>query len=205
MGFDSGSQAMNFPTSKYRHAVGRKSWSAILVCALVTLCRPMPLCGEPTGQFVADYSLRNADFPKTFIESIEVDLTSPRHWVRLTWAGPRAEDQEIGPFRSSPGRGLGYNNCDDEDESKRDGSNCTPKGTRPVEGFSDFLRDSPDCRYVTWFHIPRAIAFHSHSNVPDYPASHGCVRMKEHAAHLIHNNSIKGKTKVIVVGTWTSP
>lgn len=156
-------------------------------------------------EFVANYDLRNPDFPNTFIESIHLDLTSPEHAVRLKWAGPNADKQETGPFHSCPGAGLGSNDCNDEAESKRNGSNCTPKGERLVEGFRDYLRDGPSCHYVTWFDKVRAIGFHSHWSLPNYPASHGCVRMEEHAAQLIHNNAVEGKTKVIVTGTWTRP
>jgi hypothetical protein len=53
--------------------------------------------------------------------------------------------------------------------------------------------------------MPREIAFHSHSTVPEYAASHGCVRLSEHAAQLIHNNSVVGSTEVIVDGVWTPP
>lgn len=150
----------------------------------------------------ADKSLRNPDFPRTYISAIHVDLTSPHHWVELTWAGPEADKMETGPFHSSPGAGLRYNNCDDPDESNRSGSNCTPKGTFPVQGFSDHLPSYPRCQFVTWFNIPRAVAFHSHWQVPRYPASHGCVRLDRHAAQLIHNNSLAETTQVTVGGTW---
>jgi hypothetical protein len=167
------------------------------------------LCLQPSfsqfffNRFVANYDLRNANFPNTYIESIHLDLTSPEHAVRLQWAGPNADQQETGPFHSCPGAGLGNNDCNDEAESRRNGSNCTPKGERLVEGFRDFLRDGPSCHYVTWFDKARAIGFHSHWSLPNYPASHGCVRMEEHAAQLIHNNAIEDKTKVVVTGTWS--
>jgi hypothetical protein len=150
----------------------------------------------------ADTSLRNSDYPRTYISSIRVDLASPNHWVRLTWSGPDAASQETGPFHSSPGRGLGTNNCDDADESNRFDSNCTPKGTRRVEGFSNTMPTYSHCRFVTWFQISRGIAFHSYPSVPNYPASHGCVRLNEHAAQLIHNNSKIGETEVTVEGKW---
>lgn len=153
----------------------------------------------------ADMSLRNANFPNTFISAVQLDLTSPNHWVRLDWTGPRATDQEAGPFHSSPGGGNGENDCDDPGECLRNGSNCTPKGTRTVEAFSDHMSSARSFKFVTWFHANREISFHSHPQIPDYPASHGCVRLEEHAAQLIHNNSIVGRTKVIVGGTWTPP
>jgi hypothetical protein len=150
----------------------------------------------------SDTSLRNADFPRTYISSIRVDLTSPNHWVRLTWSGPDADSQETGPFHSSPGRGLGNNDCDDVDESNRDGSNCTPKGTMQVQGFSESMPMYSHCRHVTWFQIARGIAFHYYPTVPNYPASHGCVRLDAHAAQLIHNNAKIGATEVVVDGKW---
>jgi hypothetical protein len=153
---------------------------------------------------VSDTSLRNSDFPRTYISLIEVDLTSPRHWVRLTWSGPNAASQVTGPFHSSPGRGLGYNNCDDVAESNRANSNCTPKGTRHVQAFSETMATAPNARFVTWFHASRGVAFHYYPQVPNYPASHGCVRLeKMSAAQLIHNNSKIGATEVVVSGKWT--
>ncbi|MGQ0601067.1 MAG: hypothetical protein ACT4QE_05145, partial [Anaerolineales bacterium] len=100
----------------------------------------------------AEMSLRHANYPGTYISSIHIDVTSPNHWVRLTWSGPQAAEQEAGPFRSSPGAGLGENDCNDVAESNRGGSRCTPKGRRIVEGFGDCLPSTPAFRYVTWFH-----------------------------------------------------
>lgn len=151
---------------------------------------------------MASLALRNPDYPNTYIIAISVDLSSPNHWVRLSWTGSHAGEMRSGPFHSSPGAGTGANNCDDETESRREGSNCTPKGGRTVEGFSDNLGSHPSCRFVTWFDRSRGIAFHSHTDVPNYPASHGCVRLAEEIAQLIHNNAVAGKTTVTVGGTW---
>ena len=82
-------------------------------------------------------SLRNIDFPRTFISKIPVDLTSPYQWVTLTWSGSNARLQPTTRYHSSPGRGLGNNNCDDPAESCRVNSNCTPKGTRRARGQAD--------------------------------------------------------------------
>jgi hypothetical protein len=152
---------------------------------------------------IDDTSLRNSDFPRTYISKIHVDLTSPNHWVTLTWTGPNARLQPTTQYHSSPGRGLGYNNCDDPAESCRVNSNCTPKGTMHVEAFSHTMVTSPECRYVTWFDTKRGIALHYYPFVPNYPASHGCVRLNEYAAHLIHNNSKIGETEVVIDGKWT--
>jgi hypothetical protein len=75
---------------------------------------------------------------------------------------------------------------------------CTPKGVWMVEGFGDFMPSAQGCKFVTWFHSSREIALHSHADVPDYPASRGCVRLSQHAAQLIHNNAVAGRTRVIV-------
>jgi hypothetical protein len=149
-------------------------------------------------------SLRNFDFPRTYISAIRVDLTSPHHWVRLTWTGPQASHQPTGPFHSSPGAGLGSNDCDDVTESHRENSNCTPKGTMHVQGFTNSMVSAPNCRFVTWFDTSRGVAVHYYPVVPNYPASHGCVRIEDiRVAQLIHNNSKIGATEVTVEGKWT--
>jgi lipoprotein-anchoring transpeptidase ErfK/SrfK len=148
-------------------------------------------------------SLRNVDFPRTYISKIHVDLTGPNQWVTLEWSGPNARLQPTTRYHSSPGRGLGNNNCDDEAESHRPDSNCTPKGTMHVQAFSNTMVTSPACRYVTWFDTKRGIALHYYPIVPNYPASHGCIRLDEYAAQLIHNNSKIGETEVVIDGKWT--
>jgi hypothetical protein len=197
-------------------ALRRQPLEALLAAALAAMCVQLYFNMAParpsTSEMVfraeqgsADMSSRNPDFPRTFIESIHVDLTTPKHWVRLTWSGPNANQHDHGPFHSSPGCGTGTNNCDDVAESNRRGSKCTPKGTWQVQAFSDCMETAHDFKFVTWFDTRREIAFHSHPSIPDCPASSGCVRLSEHAAQLIHNNSIAGKTIVVVDGTWTCP
>ncbi len=182
----------------------RKAALSLLAFAIVCLILGLLAANlRPTPSI--DLSLRGDGFPSTFIKTVHVDLTSPNHWVQLTWTGPLAEEQETGPFRSSPGTGFGVNDCNDPAESRRQGSNCTPKGTRLVEGFSDHLPSYRDFRFVTWFDRSRQLGLHSHWQVPLYPASHGCVRLNEHAAQLIHNNSLVGETEVTIDGTWTEP
>lgn len=152
-----------------------------------------------------NYELRNPDFPNTYIRLIHLDLTSPHHNVTLTWTGPLADEQECGPFRSCPGAGLGYNDCNNPVESNCVGSQCTPKGLRKVEGFSDTFHSYPECKYLTIIDRERAISIHSHELVLEYPDSHGCIRMGMHAAQLIHNNSKVGDTQVLIDGEWTNP
>lgn len=150
-------------------------------------------------------SLRNQDFPLTYIARIHLDLTGPNSYVTLTWLGPHAASQHIGPFHSSPGAGWGTNDCNDVVESNCPNSMCTPKGLRKVEGFMNHLKAGREYRYVTLIDRRRSLGFHAHMSVPSYPASQGCVRLEPHAARLIHDNSIAGKTEILIDGTWTNP
>jgi hypothetical protein len=149
---------------------------------------------------------RNDDFPQTYIQEISISLNDPDHWLTLTWTGPNADSQETGPFRTSPGAGLRGLNCDDEPTSRRSGSKCTPKGTYPVQGFQRRLNSDSRATYVTWFMQRRGIALHYFPIVPEYAASHGCVRIEsEDVARLIQDNSRVDETQVVVSGTWTKP
>jgi hypothetical protein len=166
--------------------------------------------GKPTlripRQTLTAHRLRNENFPDTFIREISVSLDDPDHWLTLTWTGPNADSQETGPFRASPGAGLRGLNCDDEPTSRRSGSKCTPKGTYPVQGFQRRLNSDSRATYVTWFMQRRGIALHYFPIVPEYAASHGCVRIEsEHVARLIQDNSLVDETQVVVSGTWTKP
>jgi L,D-transpeptidase catalytic domain len=143
---------------------------------------------------------------ETYIKEILVSLDDPDHWLTLTWTGPNADSQETGPFRTSPGAGLRGLNCDDEATSRRSGSKCTPKGAYPVQGFQRRLNSDSRATYVTWFMQRRGIALHYFPIVPEYAASHGCVRIEsEDVARLIQNNSRVDETKVVVSGSWTKP
>ena len=166
---------------------------------------------EPAGQtwqalLKAAGPLGNDDFSQTYIREILVSLDDPDHWLTLTWTGPNANSQETGPFRTSPGAGLRGLNCDNEATSRRSGSKCTPKGTYPVQGFQRRLNSDSRATYVTWFMQRRGIALHYFPSVPQYAASHGCVRIEsEDVARLIQKNSRVDETQVVVSGTWTKP
>ena len=148
----------------------------------------------------------NDDFPQTYIQQISVSLDDPDHSLTLTWTGPKADSQQTGPFRTSPGAGLKGLNCDDDATSRRSGSKCTPKGTYPVQGFQRRLNSDSRATYVTWFVQRRGIALHYFPTVPQYAASHGCVRIESvDVARLIQDNSIVDDTQVVVSGTWTKP
>jgi hypothetical protein len=152
------------------------------------------------------HPLRNPDYPNTHIAQILVSLDDPDHWVTLIWSGPQAGGAESGPFKSSPGAGLVGLDCDDPETSMTNGSLCTPKGARMVEGFAPQLSDDSRATHVTFFDEARAIGLHYFPEAPSYPASHGCVRLQsDHAAQLIYDNSVVGVTQVSVTGTWTKP
>lgn len=186
---------------------------ALLAFAVCVLCTQIyglftaptfpVMAPQPKAEYAnASLSLRNSDFPNTYIGEIDVDLESPNHWVKLAWSGPKGADQNAGPFHSSPGVGDGCD-CNELAESNRNGSLCTPKGEFTVAGFNDFLPHVPSCKFATWIDVSREIAFHSHTEVSQYPSSHGCVRLDPDAAQLIHNNAIAGRTKVRIDGHWT--
>ncbi len=159
-----------------------------------------------SGAVDPSHPFRNDDFPQTYIQQISVRLEDPDHSLTLTWTGPKADSQETGPFRTSPGAGLKGLNCNDDATSRRSGSKCTPKGTRAVEGFQRRLNSDSSATYVTWFMQSRGIALHYFPSVPDYAASHGCVRLElEDVARLIQDNSLVDDTQVVVSGTWTKP
>jgi len=164
--------------------------------------------GGPTWQALLQAAGGTLPLPngETYIQEISVSLDDPDHWLTLTWTGPNADSQETGPFRTSPGAGLRGLNCDDEATSRRSGSKCTPKGTYPVQGHQRRLNSDSRATYVTWFMQSRGIALHYFPSVPEYAASHGCVRIEsEDVARLIQNNSRVDETQVVVSGTWTKP
>jgi len=164
--------------------------------------------GGPTWQALLQAAGGTLPLPngETYIQEISVSLDDPDHWLTLTWTGPNADSQETGPFRTSPGAGLRGLNCDDAATSRRSGSKCTPKGTYPVQGFQRRLNSDSRATYVTWFMQSRGIGLHYFPSVPEYAASHGCVRIEsEDIARLIQNNSRVDETQVVVSGTWTKP
>src|SRR5260370_7004169 len=71
----------------------------------------------PAAAALVAAPLRNSDFPNTYIDQISVQLDDPDHSVTLTWTGPQAAAQEIGPSRSPPAAGLNAFTCDDVSSS----------------------------------------------------------------------------------------
>ncbi len=153
-----------------------------------------------------DLAMRNPGFPETHIDRVYVDVTDPVHEVWISWTGPQAHLGPQGPWRSNPGRGIPECDCDDFEGSNTVDSWCTPKGLFPVAGFADQLEGVTACHYVTWIqHAPRYIGLHSHTFIPTWADSHGCVRVPYDVSKLIHNNSLVGITHISIDGTWTRP
>ncbi|MFA8436115.1 MAG: DUF4157 domain-containing protein [Marinifilaceae bacterium] len=149
-------------------------------------------------------------FPKTYIKHIDVDVTNPAK-VTLTWTGPQAGKQGVGPFPATIGRGLGKNNCNNTKESNRSGSNCTPKGNFVIERQACALGKYPKAKNASYFQTSRGIAFHYWPYRPGCPNSHGCVRLGMKHSEIIYDNCIskatekrhgKSATTVHVGGTW---
>jgi hypothetical protein len=156
--------------------------------------------------YAFNLSMRNPDFPRTYITEIHINLSAPTNGVRIHWTGSLADVAPTGPWRFTPGRGTDGFDCDDVGQSNTTGSRCTPKGVFKVAGFTDHLEETPYCLYGTWvIHEPRFIAIHSHPDLPVFPASSGCIRMSYETAKLIHNNSLAGVTLVSISGTWQRP
>jgi hypothetical protein len=192
------------PTLKERLARARKLEALDAGKPVFKVSRERALTFQPETR--AAYSLRNDDFPETYIKQVLVRLDDPDHSLTLIWTGPKADSQETGPFRTSPGAGLRGLNCDEVATSRRSGSKCTPKGTYPVQGFQRRLNSDSRATYVTWFVRRRGIALHYFPIVPRYAASHGCVRIESvDVARLIQDNSRVDDTEVVVSGTWTKP
>ena len=69
-----------------------------------------------------------------------------------------------------------------------------------------FAPKYPEAEYVTFFDKSRGVGFHYYPSVPNYPASHGCVRVAvKSVAKQIYYNTKPGVTVVTVTGTWNSP
>lgn len=174
--------------------------------AMEALDAAEPKVVKGMGAAAATTTLRNGDFPRTYIKTIHVSLNDPDHAMTLTWTGPKAGSQETGPFRTSPGAGAKGLNCDNTATSRRSGTKCTPKGTHTVEGFQARLNSDSRATFVTWFVRWRGIAFHYFPSVPAYAASHGCVRIEsKRVAQLLQQNARIDLTKVVIDGTWTKP
>ena len=160
----------NDATSRYRHQTASRRHSS--------------------GKF---HGLKRA-FPKRISPpGVRLFIFSPR---RKAWAAYTADGRLVGYGRASGGA----NWCKDIGRSCR-----TPRGT-----FRIFSRGSPGCRssrypkprggapmpYCMFF--SKYYAIHGSPHVPNYNASHGCIRVKPHAAKWLRYNFITIGTRVVV-------
>ncbi len=137
---------------------------------------------------------------ETYISKVNVDLWKQE--VTLEWTGSNAASQKKGPFHCTPGAGIEDVNCDDVATSQKANTDCTPKGEFPVLWHDRKFDKYPEAEWVTRFQeASRGIALHYFPRVPEYPSSHGCVRIaNKEAAKLIHDNTKPQKSIVKVHG-----
>jgi hypothetical protein len=153
---------------------------------------PGKVCGRP--------SRVNDNFPDTFISQVNIDVGNLHSGLTLQWTNATGK---LGAARYpiSPGAGKCCKDCNDDAVSQEDGSLCTPKGKSwKVNGHDCKLSGFPNARNPTFFQRP-TIAIHS-GVLGGAAASHGCVRTTPDASEIVHDNTIKGKTEIVVGGTW---
>ena len=187
-------------------SAGTRSYLAGALAFIVVLCAAWTLCPVFIGEPVDKFPRRHPGFPTTYIDHVEVSVTSPDHWVHISWSGPEAKSCETGPFRSSPGAGRGNNDCNCLVESNAPGSYCTPKGVFTVEQILDALPSHSRAKHAVMIDGSRGIALHASPDLPlaSYPSSHGCIRLQEDVAQLIQNNVLPGITQVTIDGKWSA-
>lgn len=137
---------------------------------------------------------------ETYISKVNVDLWKQE--VTLEWTGSNAASQQKGPFHCTPGKGISGVNCDNVATSQKANTDCTPKGEFPVLWHDAHFSKYPEAKWVTRFQdASRGIALHYYPQVPEFPSSHGCVRIESlEAAKLIHDNTKPQKSIVKVHG-----
>lgn len=135
---------------------------------------------------------------ETYISRVVVNLWKQE--VTLEWTGSNAGSQPKGPFHCTPGKGVSGVDCDDITTSQKPNTDCTPKGEFAVIGHDRLFSKYPEAEWVTRFQdASRGIALHYYPRVPEYPSSHGCVRIgNKEIAKRIHDNTKSGKSRVKV-------
>ena len=95
--------------------------------------------------------------------------------------------------------------CSNPADANTDGSRCTPLGEDfQVVGHRCALGDDAGATRVSWIVIGRGVAFHNYPTIPNFPGSHGCVRMAPVTVNgstvgggdWIHDNTISNVTNV---------
>ncbi|MEO1098761.1 MAG: DUF4157 domain-containing protein [Bacteroidota bacterium] len=133
------------------------------------------------------------------IVKITIDLTAQN--IKTKWSDKR----ETGPYHISSGKGCPNTKGDPCKNPKRSDKDtyCTPAGKGfKVEGLGGEKYKNRNGDSMSWyvaFVASRGIGIHNAQPVTGTPKSHGCVRVEESVAKMIHNN-VTTKTKIDVIG-----
>ena len=135
---------------------------------------------------------------ETYISKVVVNLW--KHELTLEWSGPDAAYQPKGPYACTPGRGKPNCNCDDIVTSRTADTDCTPKGTWDILGYQRRFEAYPEAEWVTQFqNLSRGIALHYYPRTPAWPASHGCIRIRDKSVAKLIYDRTEGRRSVVVV------
>lgn len=145
---------------------------------------------------------RIRDWPTTYITQVDVDVGNMSSGMTLTWENPGGLAVPAGPYPICPGAGVCCRNCDDETASRVSGSDCTPKGTFPVDSTTRGLRSTAWALNATFFQRPGIAIHNGEAYLRSTPSSHGCVRTSLEASEVVNDNVRMGVTNIHVHGTW---
>ena len=133
-----------------------------------------------------------------YISIIDIDKTKQQ--MTLKWAGEGAEDKPTGPFKISTGKRDNTPSGEYVISWKYRTGMKNAKGQ--VSQYPNSLPSHPEAHWAV--NITGAFFIHTYPNVPDYPASAGCVRCEAGAgyAELIWRNVKLGTTIARLHGQW---
>lgn len=134
-----------------------------------------------------------------FVENISpkknrLFVFSPRY---LVWGAYDRSGKLIGSGRASGGADY----CEGENRScltPRGSYVIQRKGTRDCKS-SKYPRPSGGAWMPYCMHFYKGYAVHGHVQVPNYNASHGCIRLQIQAAKWLHKNFFEIGTRVMVL------
>ncbi|GAB4107755.1 hypothetical protein GCM10028791_02020 [Echinicola sediminis] len=138
------------------------------------------------------------------ISKITINLTNQN--LKILWSNGKTR----GPYDISSGKGCPNTKGDPCIDPKRGDKDtyCTPVGSNfkaEKLGGEDYKSAAGDA--MSWymaFVTERGIGIHNAQAVTGTPKSHGCVRVVESVAELIHNNVTKSSTIVVTGKAATS-
>ncbi|MDN3670812.1 DUF4157 domain-containing protein [Echinicola jeungdonensis] len=141
--------------------------------------------------------------PPPAISIITINLTKQN--LKILWSNGVTR----GPYDISSGRGCPNtkgNPCVDPKRGDKD-TYCTPVGNFEAEkiGGKDYKSSAGDA--MSWYmsFVPeRGIGTHNAQKVTGTPRSHGCVRVVDSVAKLIHNN-VTTSSKIKITGKANTP